>query len=74
MTTLTHTQQTLTSQPNLFQRFLDWMVEAFVVSNLNLSRREQIEALEAKTDAELAEMGIRRDMIAHHVFHDLYYA
>ncbi len=37
------------------------------------SRHGQIAALEAKTDAELAAMGIRRDMIAHHVFRDLYY-
>ena len=74
MTTLTHTQPLHISQPNLFHRFFDWMIAAFVISNLNLSRREQIEALEAKTDAELAELGIRRDLIAHHVFNDLYYA
>lgn len=37
------------------------------------SRMSQILALEAKTDAELAAMGIRRDRIVHHVFRDLYY-
>jgi uncharacterized protein YjiS (DUF1127 family) len=36
-------------------------------------RRRQIEALHAKSDAELAEMGIARERIAHHVFKDLYY-
>jgi len=36
-------------------------------------RRRQIEALHEKSDAELAEMGISRDRIAHHVFRDLYY-
>lgn len=36
-------------------------------------RRRQIEALQAKSDADLAEMGIARDRIAHHVFKDLYY-
>ena len=36
-------------------------------------RRRQIEALQAKSDAELAEMGIARERIAHHVFKDLYY-
>ncbi|MBU2360435.1 hypothetical protein [Loktanella sp. M215] len=37
------------------------------------SRMGQIQALEAKTDAELAKMGIRRDRIVHHVFRDLFY-
>jgi len=37
------------------------------------SRRDVIDALEAKSDAELAKMGIRRDEIAYHVFRDLYY-
>ncbi len=38
------------------------------------SRRNRIEALEAKTDAELARMGIRREDIPYHVFRDLFYA
>lgn len=37
------------------------------------SRRDQIVALEARSDAELAEMGLKREDIAHHVFRDLYY-
>ncbi len=37
------------------------------------SRIHQIQALEAKSDEELAEMGLRRDQIVHHVFKDLYY-
>ena len=37
------------------------------------SRMGQIQALEAKSDAELAKMGIRRDRIVHHVFRDLFY-
>lgn len=37
------------------------------------SRRDQIEALMAKTDQELAEMGLKRDGIAMHVFRDLCY-
>ncbi|HWL58179.1 MAG TPA: hypothetical protein VNQ78_16080 [Paracoccus sp. (in: a-proteobacteria)] len=35
------------------------------------SRRSQIEALEAKSDAELAKLGIKREGIAYHVFRDL---
>lgn len=38
------------------------------------SRRARIEALEAKSDEELARIGIRRDEIAYHVFKDLFYA
>lgn len=37
------------------------------------SRRGAIEALEAKSDAELAAMGLRRADIARHVFRDLFY-
>jgi len=35
------------------------------------SRSSQIEALEAKSDAELAKMGIKRDRIVYHVFRDV---
>ena len=38
------------------------------------SRRDRIVALEAKSDAELEAMGIRRENIAYHVFQDLFYA
>ncbi len=37
------------------------------------SRRAQIEALEAKSDQELARLGIQRDQIAYHVFKDMFY-
>lgn len=45
----------------------------FIVAADASSRRDKIEALEAKSDAELAKMGIKRDNIVHHVFKDLYY-
>jgi len=37
------------------------------------SRRGAIEALEAKSDTELAAMGLRRQDIVRHVFRDLFY-
>lgn len=37
------------------------------------SRRAQIEVLEAKSDEELARIGIQRDQIAYHVFRDVFY-
>ncbi len=36
-------------------------------------RLAQIEALSAKSDEELAELGIRREDIARHVFRDIYH-
>lgn len=35
------------------------------------SRRAEIEALESRSDAELAKLGIKRDQIVHYVFRDL---
>lgn len=46
----------------------------FLAAAEKSSRRDQIAALEAKSDAELAKMGIKRDNIAYHVFNDLFYA
>jgi uncharacterized protein YjiS (DUF1127 family) len=37
------------------------------------SRRDQIDAYNAKTDAELAEMGLTRADIARHVFRDKFH-
>ena len=54
---------------SLFKSFGNAIVYAGEAS----SRVHRIEALEAKTDVELANMGIKRDEIVHHVFKDLYY-
>lgn len=35
------------------------------------SRRDQVEALEAKSDEELSRMGLTRDRIVAHVFRDV---
>lgn len=37
------------------------------------ARFEKVQYLQSKSDAELAEMGLKRDDIVHHVFGDLYY-
>jgi hypothetical protein len=54
-------------------RVLGWMTTIMDAHSARLSRRGEIEALEAKSDAELAEMGLMRHQIAHHVFRDHYY-
>ncbi|MFC3571113.1 hypothetical protein [Paracoccus sp. TOH] len=59
--------------PALFDAFLKWLsrgTEAYIASR---SRRAEIEALEAKSDAELARMGLTRDRIALYVFADRFY-
>jgi uroporphyrinogen-III synthase len=48
---------------------LTWM-ETYADSR---SRQGEIAALSAKTDEELAEMGLQRDRIPHYVFRDLFY-
>lgn len=37
------------------------------------ARVNTVRALQAKSDAELARMGISRDEIVHHVFRDIYF-
>jgi hypothetical protein len=46
---------------------------AMIAASSNSARLQKVEMLNAKSDAELAEMGIKRDDIVHHVFRDLYY-
>ena len=57
-----------------FAGFLTSLARAFEAHAYAASRREQIETLEAKSDAELAEFGIKRDEIVHYVYRDLFYA
>lgn len=37
------------------------------------ARLQQVERLQAKSDDELAKLGLKRDDIVRHVFRDLYY-
>lgn len=46
---------------------------ALVVNSTNYKRLERAEVLQAKSDAELAEMGIRREDIVRIVFGDMYH-
>ncbi len=47
---------------------------AMMVNSTAHQRYERIQVLQAKSDAELAKMNIKRDNIVHEVFKDLYYA
>ncbi len=46
---------------------------AMMVSSTYDNRMKEIQRLNALSDAELAEEGLSRDRIVHHVFRDLYY-
>lgn len=73
MTTQSTDITTATSRFISARRIFQAVSNAFRAHARAASRRDRIEALEAKTDAELAEIGLRRENIVHHVFRDLYY-
>lgn len=60
--------------PNAFARALNAVKTGFAAHARRMSRRDQIEALEARSDAELAALGITRSEIGRYVFRDLFYA
>ncbi|SEW28991.1 hypothetical protein SAMN05444851_2742 [Aliiroseovarius sediminilitoris] len=47
--------------------------QAIIIASESRSRMDQIKALEARSDDELAEMGLKRENIVQHVFRDLCY-
>lgn len=70
----TTTTNTITTPlRDAWQRLTATLERSFEAHMHVQSRRDEIVALEGKTDAELARMGIRRDQIAVHVFRDLFY-
>ena len=72
--TTTTTETPSTSPLSAFERFISNLGTRYEGYTRVRSRRDEIEMLEAKSDAELAEMGIRRDGIACHVFKDKFYS
>ncbi|MEZ5714297.1 MAG: hypothetical protein R3D85_03435 [Paracoccaceae bacterium] len=73
MTDIT-TQFAFSSAPRSgYERLMASIVRNFGAYADARSRRGRSRPLEAKSDAELARMGIKRDQIAYHVFSDLFY-
>lgn len=54
----------------LYSGFRDWLARGTEVYIRQQSRRAEIEVLKAKSDAELAKMGLTRDRIVQYVFSD----
>ena len=52
---------------------LERLSHAMIVNSSAQQRLDYAERLRAKSDAELAEMGIKRDDIVRYVFRDLYW-
>ncbi len=55
-----------------FTAALDALAKARIASVSAEARFNEVQRLQALSDAELAEMGIARDRIVHHVFRDIY--
>jgi hypothetical protein len=53
--------------------FLTSFGRTLEISRHTESRLREIERLQAKSDGELANLGLSRDRIVHHVFRDIYY-
>lgn len=60
-----------TTRDSAFDRFFAGIGQGFNAYIERRSRRDQVERLQAKSDAELAEMGLRRDDIPRYVFRDM---
>ncbi|MBB3993016.1 uncharacterized protein YjiS (DUF1127 family) [Sulfitobacter undariae] len=59
---------------NVLGRFFTGIFNFMIKIAESSSRCEQVAALQAKSDDELAAMGIKRDEIVHFVFRDRFYA
>lgn len=53
------------------KRFFAGVAEALTIVGTTHQRMQQVERLTAKSDADLAEMGLRREDIARYVFRDM---
>lgn len=72
---MTSTTTNIASSPlrAAWQRFVSALERSIERNARVQSRRARIEALEAKSDEELARLGLKRDEIAYYVFRDLFY-
>lgn len=69
------TNATITEEKQGFLgRFFTKLADDYERYAYKKSRRAQIEALEAMSDAELAKLGVKRDDIPFFVFSDMFYA
>lgn len=70
----TNTTNVTFAQSSGWAGFSAWFSRAFNAYVAKRARTDQINALQARSDAELAQLGIRRDQIVQYVFRDLYWS
>jgi uncharacterized protein YjiS (DUF1127 family) len=58
------------SRPGIVRRTFRAIGDAMVICMERQGRLDQVERLRAKSDAELAEIGLKRNDIVRHVFRD----
>ena len=68
-----HDRGTFTGVVDNIRGFFQSFGQALVASSSGHRRLREVQALQAKSDQELAELKIKREDIVHHVFRDLYY-
>jgi len=77
MTDVANSTDFTDANPGVFARFGHWIAklgEASYIARGMEARVERLHTLQLKSDAELAEMGLRRDELPAYVFRDLMYA
>lgn len=70
MTVLSISNQVGTNGLSRLRSLADAIQRGFIRYAERRSRMDQINSLNAKTDEELAGMGVNRDQIVHYVFRD----
>lgn len=66
----------ITATRNFFARLgakFEVFINTLAMASTGQRRVDQVHLLQARSDEQLAEMGIKRDDIVHYVFRDLYY-
>ncbi|MEP3331477.1 hypothetical protein [Sedimentitalea sp.] len=71
MTALSISNQTASHVSSRLRSFGEALKRGFISYAERRSRMDQINSLNAMTDEELAEIGVKRDYIVHHVYRDL---
>lgn len=56
-----------------FSAAFDGLSRAMVINSIGYQRLEQVERLQAKSDEDLARIGLKREDIVHHVFRDVFW-
>lgn len=70
---MTATRNFLTRAGHAIGKVFAAIGSALVKGSVAQSRMNRVNALTAKTDEELAALGLRRQDIVHHVFRDIHY-